>query len=158
METKRAEARAKRQKMMLEDPMMGVIPRVAIPMIISSMIDSIYNLADTFFVSQLGMNATAAVAINDSLMNILRAISMGFAMGAASYISRLMGAKMDKKASKVGSTVLILGSLFSLCFGLICLGFAAPSWICWAPPPPPRHIPWITPSGSCWPPPLPRPT
>ena len=85
METKRAEARAKRQKMMLEDPMMGVIPRVAIPMIISSMIDSIYNLADTFFVSQLGMNATAAVAINDSLMNILRAISMGFAMGAASY-------------------------------------------------------------------------
>lgn len=126
METKRAEARAKRQKMMLEDPMMGVIPRVAIPMIISSMIDSIYNLADTFFVSQLGMNATAAVAINDSLMNILRAIAMGFAMGAASYISRLMGAKLDKKASKVGSTVLILGSLFSLCFGLICLGFRSP--------------------------------
>jgi len=126
METKRALARAKRQKMMLEDPMMGVIPRVAIPMIISSMIDSIYNLADTFFVSQLGMTATAAVAINDSLMNILRAISMGFAMGAASYISRLMGARQDKKASKVASTVLVIGCLFSLCFGLICLGLRSP--------------------------------
>ena len=48
-------------------------------MIISAVIDSIYNLADTFFVSGLGEAATAAVAINDSLMNVLRAIAMGFA-------------------------------------------------------------------------------
>ena len=64
---KQALQREARRRMMLEDPMMKVIPRVAIPMIISQMIDSIYNLADTFFVSQLGMNATAAVAVNDSL-------------------------------------------------------------------------------------------
>ena len=83
---KQALQREARRRMMLEDPMMKVIPRVAIPMIISQMIDSIYNLADTFFVSQLGMNATAAVAVNDSLMNLLRSISMGFAMGAASVL------------------------------------------------------------------------
>ena len=51
------------QKMMLEDPMLRVILTVAIPMIISSVIDSIYNLADTFFVSGLGEAATAAVAV-----------------------------------------------------------------------------------------------
>ena len=95
MRTNQAAARAKRQAMMLEDPMLRVIPRVAIPMIISMVIDSLYNLADTFFVSGLGEVATAAVAVNDSLMNSLRAVAMGFAMGAASYISRLMGADED---------------------------------------------------------------
>ena len=54
MENTKTSARAKRQKMMLEDPMIRVIPTMAVPMIISSVIDSIYNLADTFFVSGLG--------------------------------------------------------------------------------------------------------
>ena len=123
MEDKKAAARAKRQKMMLEDPMFRVIPAVAIPMIISSIIDSIYNLADTFFVSGLGEVATAAVAINDSLMTILRAVSMGFALGAASYISRLMGAKQDERASNVATTTLGIGCAFSLLFGLVCFCF-----------------------------------
>ena len=116
-------AREERRKLMLEQNMFKVIPIIAIPMIMSSMIDSIYNLVDTLFVSQLGVHATAAVAVNDSLMHILRAISQGFAMGAASYISRLMGAKEDDKASRVGSSTLFIGIMFSLCFGLTCLVF-----------------------------------
>lgn len=123
MKEKQSFARAKRQAMMLEEPMLRVIPKVAIPMIISAIIDSLYNLADTFFVSGLGEVATAAVAVNDSLMNILRAVAMGFAMGAASYISRLMGAKEDEKACNVATTTLAIGSLFSLIFGLVCFAF-----------------------------------
>ncbi len=123
---KQAEARAKRQYMMLNEPMMRVIPKVALPMIVSSLIDSFYNLADVFFVSTLGTNATAAVAVNDSLMMFLRSISMGFALGAASYISRLMGAGEDERASRVGSTTLACGVLFSFCFGLFCLMLRSP--------------------------------
>ncbi|MDD6678870.1 MAG: MATE family efflux transporter [Firmicutes bacterium] len=126
MKNNQAAARAKRQAMMLEDPMLSVIPRVAIPMIVSTVIDSLYNLADTFFVSGLGEVATAAVAVNDSLMTILRAVSMGFAMGAASYISRLMGAGEDKKACNVATTTLTIGCIFSLLFGLICFAFKGP--------------------------------
>ncbi|MDE6590272.1 MAG: MATE family efflux transporter, partial [Oscillospiraceae bacterium] len=74
----------------------------------------------------IGTTATAAVAVNDSLMHFLRAISMGFAMGAASYISRLMGAKEDKKASEIATTTLTIGVLFSMCFGLICLMLRSP--------------------------------
>ena len=126
MANDKASAREKRQKMMLEDPMIRVIPTLAIPMIISSIIDSIYNLADTFFVSGLGETATAAVAVNDSLMHILRSIAMGFAMGASSYISRLMGAKQDDKASNVATTTLTIGCVFSLLFGLVCFVFKGP--------------------------------
>ena len=123
MDEKQALARERRRNMMLQEPMLRVIPKVAIPMVISSLIDSIYNLVDTLFVSQLGVHATAAVAVNDSLMQILRAVSMGFAMGAASYISRLLGAKEDKRASCVGSSTLFIGVAFSLLFGLVCLLF-----------------------------------
>lgn len=121
MKTSNTAARAKRQQMMLEDPMIWVISYVAIPMIVSTVIDFLYNLADTFFVSGLGETATAAVAVNDSLMNILRAVSMGFAMGAASYISRLMGANEDDEASNVATTTLAIGCIFSLLFSLGCL-------------------------------------
>lgn len=126
MKTSNTAARAKRQQMMLEDPMIRVIPYVAIPMIVSTVIDSLYNLADTFFVSGLGETATAAVAVNDSLMNILRAVSMGFAMGAASYISRLMGANEDDEASNVATTTLSIGCIFSFLFGLVCLSVKSP--------------------------------
>lgn len=119
-------SRERRQKMMLEEPMLCVIPKVAIPMIISTVIDSLYNLADTFFVSGLGQTATAAVAVNDSLMNILRAVAMGFAMGAASYISRLMGADEDKKASNVATTTLTIGCAFSFIFALVCFALKEP--------------------------------
>ena len=126
MTDKQSLQRDNRRKMMLEEKMIRVIPKVAIPMIISTLIDSIYNLADTFFVSQLGKNATAAVAVNDSLMHILRAISMGFAVGASSYISRLMGAKEDDKASKVASTTLISGCVFSFVFAIFCFILRSP--------------------------------
>ncbi len=91
---------------MLEGNLVRVIPTVAFPMIISMLIDSLYNIADAYFVSRLGLSATAAVGVNDALMQILRAISLGFGMGAASYISRLMGAKRETEASKVGTTTL----------------------------------------------------
>ena len=123
LQTDRTLARAKRQQMMLEDPMIRVIPKMAIPMIISTMIDSVYNLADTFFVSTLGETATAAVAVNDSLMHVLTAVAMAFAMGGSTYVSRLMGAKKDKQACNVATTTLGTGFLLSLVIGLICFAF-----------------------------------
>ena len=99
-------ARAARRKMMLESPIYKVIPIIAVPMVISALIDSFYNLADTYFVSQLGTAATAAVGINNSLMHLIRAVGMGFGMGAASYSSRLLGARKYDEASSVVSTSL----------------------------------------------------
>ena len=82
------EKREQRRKFMLEGNLLKVIPVIALPQVVTMLIDSLYNMADTYFVSQLGKAATAAVGVNDSLMMIIRAISLGFGMGAASYISR----------------------------------------------------------------------
>lgn len=94
-----------RRQMMLEGSLYKIIPALAIPIIISMLIDSVYNMADTYFVSRIGTAATAAVGINDSLMQYIRALAMGFGFGAGSYLSRLLGAKKDEEANCVASTV-----------------------------------------------------
>ena len=86
-----------RKTMMLEEPLPKVITKMAVPSIISFLITSIYNLADTYFVSSLGTNATAAVSVNASLDQIIMMAGSMLAVGAASYISRLLGLKRRKK-------------------------------------------------------------
>lgn len=49
---------------MTETKISRLIPRLAIPTIITMLVTSIYNMADTFFVSQIGTSASAAVGIN----------------------------------------------------------------------------------------------
>ena len=56
-------ASQRRTRMMLEEPVQQVIPRLAVPTIISMLISSIYNMADTYFVSQLGTSASGAVGV-----------------------------------------------------------------------------------------------
>ncbi len=98
--------REERRQFMLEGNLLKVIPVIALPQVVSMLIDSLYNMADTYFVSQLGKAATAAVGVNDSLMMIIRAIAMGFGMGASSYISRQLGAKNHDEASRAASTTM----------------------------------------------------
>ncbi len=112
-----------RRLMMLNDPISRVIPKMAIPTIVAFLINSIYSLADTYFVSSLGTNATAAVSVNTSLDQLIMMCGSMLAMGANSYIARLLGEGNEKKASQVLSTsfftafffgvlLLIFGNLF----------------------------------------------
>lgn len=125
MESQQARRDARR-KMMLEDSVAKVIPLVAIPMIITMLIDSIYNITDTYFVSQLGTAATAAVGVNDSLMHLMRSVAMGFGMGASSYISRLLGAKRDEEACRVGSTTFFTSMAVLSALAAVAFVFLSP--------------------------------
>lgn len=102
------ESRLRRQKMMLEEPVSRVISKMAVPTIVAFLINSIYSLADTYFVSSLGTSATAAVSVNASLDQLIMMAGSMLAVGANSYIARLLGQGDEKKASQVLSTAFIL--------------------------------------------------
>ena len=93
-----------RRLMMLNEPISRVIPKMAIPTIIAFLINSIYSLADTYFVSSLGDSATAAVSVNASLDQLIMMCGSMLALGATSYIARLVGQGKEEKASQVLST------------------------------------------------------
>ena len=84
MDAKGAQKQQDRKLMMLNEPIQRVIPKMAIPTIVAFLITSIYSLADTYFVSSLGTNATAAVSVNASLDQLIMMCGSMLAMGANS--------------------------------------------------------------------------
>ena len=83
---------------MINEPVHGLIIRLAIPTIISTLITSIYNMADTFFVSQINTSASAAVGIIYALSAIIQAFAFMIGMGSGNNIARLLGQKKNEKS------------------------------------------------------------
>ena len=115
-----------REQMMLLEPLPRVITKMAVPSIVAFLITSIYNLADTFFVSGLGESATAAVSVNASLDQIIMMAGSMLAVGAASYVSRLLGARSKEKADQVLSTAFFLAFAFGLAVTTLGTAFMEP--------------------------------
>ncbi|WP_304206839.1 MATE family efflux transporter, partial [Fusobacterium perfoetens] len=109
---------------MTETKISKLIPRLAIPTIITMLVTSIYNMADTFFVSQIGTSASAAVGINFSLMAMIQAIGFTLGMGSGNYVSRSLGNQDGEGAHRAAATAfftaLILGGTLSI-IGLLNL-------------------------------------
>ena len=111
--------------MMANEPIPKLIFKMALPTIIAFLITSIYSLADTYFISQIPGDTTnqlAAVQVNSSLDQLIMMCGSLFAIGANSYIARLLGQGNQKKASQVLSTAFFsafsVGLLFAV-FGSI---------------------------------------
>ncbi len=91
---------------------------LALPTVLSQMITSIYNMADTFFVTSLGDSAVGAVSVVYALQSIIQAIGFGLAMGAGSLVSRRLGEKDDAGAARYAScaffSAFLLGGLLTV--------------------------------------------
>ena len=85
---------------MLNMPVSRVIPKLAVPTIISMLITSIYNMADTFFVSQLGTSASGAVGVIFSAMAIIQAVAFTIGMGSGTNVSQALGAGDEDTAQR----------------------------------------------------------
>lgn len=90
-------------RMMTQEPVERLICFTAFPTTIIMLITSIYNMADTFFVSQISTSASGAVGIAFSLMAIIQAIGFTLGMGSGNYISRLLGQENRRYAAKVAA-------------------------------------------------------
>lgn len=111
---------------MTETPIPKLIMQLGIPTIISMLITSIYNLADTFFVSKLGNSASGAVGIVFGLMAILQAFGFMFGHGAGSIISRKLGQKDNESASRYASTSFFLSLAIGIIISVLGIIFLEP--------------------------------
>ena len=107
-----------RYEQMMHEPVQTLVPRMAVPTIISMMVTAVYNMADTFFVSQINTQASGAVGIIFSLMAIIQAFGFMIGMGSGNHISRLLGQKDEKRAEEFAAVCffseLILGALIAV--------------------------------------------
>ncbi|MDD2262210.1 MAG: MATE family efflux transporter [Clostridia bacterium] len=102
---------------MTTTPVPKLIITLAIPMILSMLVSAIYNLADTYFVSQLGTSASGAVGVVFSLMATIQAVGFMLGMGTGAQISRLLGQKKNSQANVVA----INGLVSAIIFGILML-------------------------------------
>ena len=116
-----------RTRMMLNEPVSRLIGRLALPSIISMLITSIYNMADTFFVSQLGTSASGAVGVIFSAMAMIQAISFTIGMGSGTNVSRALGAGKDDEARTFCSVGVITAFLTGVV--LAALGLSSLDWL-----------------------------
>lgn len=110
-----------RREMLIEGDVRKVIPRLAVPTIISMMISAIYNMADTFFVSQLGTSASGAVGIIFSAMAIIQAIAFTIGMGSGNYMARCLGGGDQREGEIAVSTAFFTGLIIGTALGIFCL-------------------------------------
>lgn len=89
--------------------------KMAVPTIITMLITSIYNMADTYFVGKLGTSATGGVGVVYSYMAVIQAIGFFFGHGSGNYISRKLGEKKPEDSTVMAST----GFFTSIAFGIL---------------------------------------
>lgn len=103
-------------------PIPKLVITLGIPTTISMLVTNIYNMADTYFVSELGNSASGAVGVVFGLMAIIQAFGFMFGHGAGSLIARKLGEKDAQSASVFASlsvlACLMVGTMISV-FGLI---------------------------------------
>lgn len=109
---------------MTKTPIPRLIISLGIPTMLSMMVTSLYNLADTAFVSSLGDPATAAIGNLLALMSIIQAVGFTYGMGSGSVVSFLLGKRDREGADKTASSALFIAAasgLLMMAVGLIFL-------------------------------------
>ena len=102
---------------------MGVMPvnklllSMAVPMIISMLVQALYHIVDTIFVSSLGQDALTALSLAFSLQNLMIAVAVGTGVGVNALLSKSLGAKEYDVANKAASN----GIFLSICSALVFL-------------------------------------
>ncbi|MBD5444154.1 MAG: MATE family efflux transporter [Lachnospiraceae bacterium] len=111
---------------MLETPVKKLVCTLAGPTILSMLITSFYNMADTFFVGRINTQATAAVGVVFSIMAIIQATGFFFGHGSGNYISRKLGAGEMEEAEKMSSIGFFSALIAGVIIMTVCLIFVTP--------------------------------
>ena len=95
----------KNEELFCSMPVPQAILTLAVPTVVSQIITIIYNMADTFFIGQLGdPKQVAAATLAMPLFMFMTALANLFGVGGASLISRFLGGEERKKASRCGAS------------------------------------------------------
>ena len=109
---------------------MGVMPvgklliSMSLPMMISMLVQALYNVVDSYFVAKLSQDALNAVSLSFPIQNLLIAVSVGTGVGLNALLSRNLGEKNFEGANRAAGNGLLLGFLSGL--AAILVGLTVP--------------------------------
>jgi putative MATE family efflux protein len=92
---------------------------LAVPMVLEMMMESIFVVADVFFVGRLGPDAVTTVGITESLMTVMYALAIGLSIGAAATVARRIGEKDHDGAARSAVQSIVIGFGAAVVFGIV---------------------------------------
>ena len=87
------------QTYMKEQPVLKLILSMALPMVLSMMVSSLYNIVDSFFVAQISEASMTALSLVYPIQNLVNALAIGFGVGLNAAISFYLGSERRDRAS-----------------------------------------------------------
>ena len=98
----------KNETFMKEKPVLPLIISMALPMVISMCVNSLYNIVDSFFVAKISEDAMTALSLIFPVQNFINAVAIGFGVGINAVIAFQLGAKDVQKADSAATQGLVL--------------------------------------------------
>ena len=109
------------QSFMKEKPIFPLLLSMALPMVISMLVNSLYNIVDSFFVAQISEDAMTALSLVFPVQNFNNAAAIGFGIGISSQISISLGAGHPGNANKAAAHGLMLSALHGVLLTVGCI-------------------------------------
>jgi putative MATE family efflux protein len=106
-------------------PLNRAVILLAVPMVLEMVMESLFAVADVYWVSSLGKEAVAVVGLTESLMTLIYAVAIGISIAATAIVSRRIGEKEPELAAQAAGQIVLLGVLVASGMGIV-LGYFAP--------------------------------
>lgn len=103
-----------------------LIMKMSLPLMISMLIQALYNIVDSMFVARVSETALTAVSLAFPLQNLLIAFGVGTGVGMASYLSRKLGEKDTETATKAAGNGITLAVITWVLFAILGLTIVKP--------------------------------
>ena len=126
-------------------PIGRLLASMAIPMMLSMLVQALYNVVDSVFVSRISENALNAVSLAFPLQNLMIAVGAGTAVGINALLSRSLGEKKQDMADRAAGTGIFLSLCSAVVFALIGIFLSRPFFMAQA-----KTVPEIVEMGTAY--------
>lgn len=109
------------QNFMKEKSPFKLVITMSLPMVLSMLVNALYNIVDSYFVSKISEDAMTALSLVFPLQNLVMAVAVGFGIGINSAVSFFLGAQKEKSADKAASQGVVLNTIHGIVLMILCL-------------------------------------
>jgi len=109
------------QTYMKEKPILPLLLSMALPMVISMFVNSLYNIIDSIFVAKISEDAMNALSLVYPVQNLINSVAVGFGVGINAVIAMCLGAGKAKEANKAATQGLFLNTIHGIIFTIVGL-------------------------------------
>ena len=100
---------------MKEKPVFGLVLSMSLPMVLSMLVSSLYNIVDSYFVAKISEDAMTALSLVYPVQNFINAVTIGFGIGINAAIAFYLGAQNQEKADRAAT----LGAFWNGVHGIV---------------------------------------